>query len=251
MTSLDPLATELVLRRAVELTTVEPSTGLVELTPSAVAAIAAEVGVPAATVAAAIAEHQAGADVKRNLVDRLVGPGVVWARRSSGASEAATRERAEQWLSVGHGLSTRVRPDGVVVANKKRGVVGAIAAGARRARGTGGLSRVRQVQVAAVDVDDTPGAVCLVADITNKRSEAVAGGAALATGGALFVGLVAIFTGPLTFIALPAVAGAGAAVSRVAHRSTVRRVTDDVEVTIDGIATGESPQRPVNWPKRS
>jgi hypothetical protein len=245
MTSLDPLATELVLRRAVELTTVEPSTGLVELTPSAVAAIAAEVGVPAATVAAAIAEHQAGADVKRNLVDRLVGPGVVWARRSSGASEAATRERAEQWLSVGHGLSTRVRPDGVVVANKKRGVVGAIAAGARRARGTGGLSRVRQVQVAAVDVDDTPGAVCLVADITNKRSEAVAGGAAL------FVGLVAIFTGPLTFIALPAVAGAGAAVSRVAHRSTVRRVTDDVEVTIDGIATGESPQRPVNWPKRS
>lgn len=245
---LDPAATDLVLRRAVELTAVEPSTGDIELSAEAVAAIAAEVGVPAEKVAASLAEHHAGVHADRRLVDRIIGPRVVWARRMSSLGEEATREQAQKWLSSGHGLRPRVRSDGVVVASRRRGVIGRVAGGVRRATtGGGGLSRVRQVHVAAVDVDDRPGAVCVAVDVSNKRAEAMAGGVAVASGGAVFVGLVAIFTGPTTLVALPIAAGAGAVTSRVVHRLRLRRITDDVEEVIDAIASGEAPPSVVDW----
>lgn len=237
-------ATELVLRRAVEMTQVEPTTGQIELSPAAVAAIAAEVGVPSSAVAAAVAEHRAGVNhEKRNVVDRVVGPRVVWAQRRSSLSEDVTKERAERWLQSTHGLRPRERHDGVIVASKPRGVVGAIGVGLRRAGGLGGLGRVRGVAVAAVDVDAQPGAVCVVADVGNKRDEALLGGAAVTVGGAAVVGLVALIAGPVVLVVAPVVAGAGAVTSRTIHQATVRRVTEDVEETIDGIATGSEPPR--------
>ena len=241
MTNLDPASTDLVLRRAVELSTVEPASGEVELSAAAVADIAAEVGLPASTVASAIAEHQAGVDNDRSFLDRIIGPDQIWARRLSTSNEDDTRQRAQRWLSSSHGLKARVRPDGVVVANRRRGVSGMVAVGARRAGGHGGLGRVREVQVAAVDVDDKPGAVCVAADIGNKRSEAVAGGAVMVTSGAAVVGVVALFTGPATLAALPVVAGIGTLATRIMHQSRVRRITEEVEATIDGIATGVDP----------
>jgi len=241
VTNLDPASTDLVLRRAVELSTVEPVSGEIELSAEAVAEIAAEVGLPASTVASAIAEHQAGVDNDRSLLDRIIGPDQIWARRLSSSSEDDTRERAQRWLSSSHGLKSRVRPDGVVVANRRRGVSGFVAVGARRAGGHGGLGRVRQVQVAAVDVDDKPGAVCVAADIGNKRGEAVAGGAVVATGGAAIIGLVALVAGPVSLAALPVAAGVGALTSRIVHQSNVRRFTEEVEATVDGIAAGVDP----------
>lgn len=241
---LSPEATELVLRRAVEMTQVEPTTGQIELSPAAVAEIAAEVGVPSSAVAAAVAEHQAGVHhKKRSVVDRVVGPRLVWAQRPSSLSEEVTKERAERWLQSTHGLRPRQRHDGVIVAAKPRGVAGAVAVGVRRAGGLGGLGRVRGVAVAAVDVATEPGAVCVAADVGNKRDEAVLGGALLTVGGVAVVGLVSLATGPLAFVAVPVIAGAGAATSRTLHRATVRQVTEDVEETVDGIAAGTEPPR--------
>lgn len=252
MTNLDPVSTDLVLRRAVELSTVEPVSGEIELSAAAVAEIAAEVGLPASTVASAIAEHQAGVDSERTFLDRVIGPDQIWARRLSTSSEEETRERAQRWLNSSHGLKARVRPDGVVVANRRRGVAGMVAVGARRAGGHGGLGRVRQVQVAAVDVDDTPGAVCVAADIGNKRGEAVAGGAVITAGGAAVVGVVALVAGPASLAALPVVAGIGTLASRIVHQSNVRRITEEVEATIDGIATGVEPSNALKekWRER-
>lgn len=247
---LSPEATEIVLRRAVEMTEVEPTTGQIELSPTAVAEIAAEVGVPSSAVAAAVAEHRAGVVQRRSLVDRVVGPRVVWAHRASSLGEDLTKERAERWLQSTHGLRPRERHDGVIVANKPRGVAGAVAVGVRRAGGLGGLGRVRGVAVAAVDVDAQPGAVCVVADVGNKRDEAMLGGAAVTVGGVAVVGLVALVAGPLALVAVPVVAGAGAVTSRTIHRGTVRRVAEDVEETVDGIAAGAEPPR-LTRPRRS
>lgn len=241
---LSPEATEVVLRRAVEMTQIEPATGLIELSPAAVAAIAAEVGVPSSAVAAAVAEHRAGVDpTKPSVVDKIVGPRVVWARRSSTLDEKLTKERAQRWLQATHGLRSRERHDGVIVATKPRGVFGAVAVGVRRAGGLGGLGRVRGVAVAAVDVDAEPGAVCVVADVGNKRDEALLGGAAVTVGGVAVAGLFALVAGPLVLIAVPVAAGAGAVTSRTLHRATIRQVTEDVEETVDGIAAGSEPPR--------
>lgn len=240
---LDRASIEMVLRRASEIRERIPEPDEVGLTSNDLVEIAREVGVSPQAVVTALAEHQAGAPTRRGVADRLIGPRVVWASRLTASDEATARESSIDWLATEHGLRTRVRDDGVVVARKRTDVVGKLAGGVRRARGRGGLGRFREVQVASVAGDDQPAAVCLVVDVGNKRNEAMATGAVVTAGGAAFVGFVALIAGPVTLAALPLVAGAGAVTSRRSHRATVRRAADDVEETLDRIASGAAPRR--------
>ncbi len=240
---LDHEATQDVLRRAFEIAERhldEPTDVL--LGRGTLAEIAAEVGLPTSALAAAIAERQLGVDDDPGLLDRIVGPRMIAAQRASAHDEEFLTERTVEWLESGHGMKSRVRQDGVVIATKRRDVVGKVANTLRSVQGQGGLGKVQQVTAVAVDLDDDPGAVVLVADVGDKRNEAILGGTAVTVGASIAVGAVSILAGPLVFLGLPIAAGAGVLTSRMVHSSTVRDAEYEVESTIDSVVRGERPQ---------
>lgn len=245
-----PLDPGEVLRRAIELDH-EPD---VESHRSALdhhtlSDIAAELGVSATALATAIAGGQAGVPTERTFVDRLVGPRWVWSSRTVSAGDEQTRQRLVEWLSVTHGLRPRVRQDGVIVARKRRDMAGKLGSGLRRFQGLGALSTVDRVQAAAVVAENehegTSSLLCLAADVSAQRKEAIIGGSAAAVGTAVLLVAVSLATAPVALVGLPISAGVGTLVARRNHRTTVERMTDTVEDTVDGVARGETPQGPL------
>lgn len=211
--------------------------------------IAAEVGVPAASVAEAIAESRVGVDPQVGLIDRVVGPKTVWSTRAIHVNEEAARQRIVDWFRSNHGLRPRVRDDGVVVAVRRDDVAGKIGDSLRKVQGIGGLSGVNTVQAVAIgtQVDGVEqGSVCLAVDVGNKRVEAVAGGSAVAAAGTVVVGAAAVVAGPLVLVVLPLCLGAGAVTSRLLHRETLKRIHYSVEETIDGVTRGDRPPHPLD-----
>ncbi len=235
-------ATQEVLRRAFEIAQrqlEEPTE--VYLSRGTLAEIALEVGLPSSALAAAIAERQLGLDEEAGLLDRVLGPRMIAAQRASAHDERYLTERTVEWLENGHGMKSRVRQDGVVIANKRRDVVGKVANTLRSTQGQGGLGKVQQVTAVAVDLDDDPGAVVLAADVGDKRNEAILGGVAVTAGASLAVGAISIVAGPLVLIGLPVAAGVGVLTSRTVHQGTVRDVEHEVESTIDQVVKGQRP----------
>ncbi len=238
---LDPTSTEIVLRRAFELAEREPRTEVV-LERSTLAEIALEVDLPLDALASAVAERQLRLDRDAGLLRSLVGPALVTSRRRSTADEDEMRRRATAWLQQSHGLRPRRQPNGMIVATKRRDLSGRIARSLRDLQGLGQLGRLRRIEIAAVDIGDVPGTVCVVADVADRRAQAVAGGAAVSVGTAAAVGVGAAMVGPVVLAGLPVAAAAGLATSRVLHGTTVRRVRDDLDETLDAITTGADPE---------
>lgn len=237
---LDPATTEAVLRRAFEVAHRPPGRDLV-FTRSTLAEIAAEVDLPVQAVAVALAEQLADGIDDHTLLDRVVGSDRVSVHRRATASEDDMRERAMQLLEVGHGMRPRVQHDGVVVATKRKDLVGKLAATVRDAQGLGRLSKLRRVEVAAVDIGDEPGAVVISADIGDRRTVAVVGGAAVgALGGVAVVG-AAMALGPVAVAAAPVAAAAGLATSRFAMAAAIRDTLDDLEEAADVLVRGDEP----------
>ncbi len=230
-----------VLRRASELGS--PSrVGKAGLDSATLVEIAAEVGIPAQAVATALAEQRLGVDHGRSLLDRLVGPDEVWAEQATRDATGVTIERTTDWLERGHGLRPRLTADRVVVARRRDDVAGRVFRSLRSVRGRGELGRLREVRAVVVDVEteqDSVVAVALLADLSDKRAGAVAGGAAVSALGAAAVITTAAFASPLVLLALPAAAGAGLATSRLAFRSTVRRAQFAVDDTVEHVVAGE------------
>ncbi len=241
---LDTAATEDVLRRAFEIAHVAPSDSAFQIGRETLVEIANEVDLPPSALAAAVAERMLGIDEADGLLDRLVGPAQITATRFTNATEDAAADRMVQWLESGHGLRTRIRADGVVVGTKRDDLLGKVGRTMRSAQGQGGLGKQREVTGAAVDLDHKAGggAVSLAVDISGKRNEALLGGGAVAVGTGVVVGGVSLLAGPLVLIGLPIAAGAGVLTSRILHGSNVRKVTHDVEETIDGVAVGTQPK---------
>lgn len=237
---LDPATTEVVLRRAFELARVEPTHDVV-FSRSTLAEIAAEVDLPVHAVAAALAEQMADGTADDSLLDRLVGSDRVTVHRMSTASEEVMRERAVRLLEVGHGMRPRVQIDGVVVATKRKDVLGKLAHTVRDVQGLGQLGKLRRVEVAAVDVGDEPGALVLSADIGDKRTNAILGGSAVGVVGSLVAAGVAVTLAPVAAVAVPVALGAGVVTSRVVHGSTQREAEEDLEAAADVIVAGEDP----------
>lgn len=238
---LDPAATEAVLRRAFELAHVEPARELV-FSRSTLAEIAAEVDLPLHAVATALAEQLADGTDDASFLDRLIGPDRISVHRASTASEEEMRERALRLLEIGHGMRPRVQFDGVVVASKRKDVVGKLARSVRDAQGLGQLGKMRRIEVAAVDVGDEPGALVVSADIGDRRTGAIAGGAAVsAVGGAAVVGAV-LLLGPLAWVAAPVAVGTGVVTSRVIHGSNVRDAEEDLHQAADALVNDREPE---------
>ncbi|MEZ5377857.1 MAG: hypothetical protein R2733_15225 [Acidimicrobiales bacterium] len=251
---------EAVLRRASQLgahTHANPA----ELDSATLAEIAAQVGIPASAVAAAVAERRVGIDTDASWLDRLIGPDQIWAGRQSAESSEQSTERVAEWLERGHGLRPRMTDDGVVIATRRSGLAGSVVRTVRSAQGKGGLGKVREVRATSVsisgdargdgmrDASDSDyavgsnvghgGAVALVADISDRRVSAMAGGGAVTAVGTLTVGTLALVTTPVVLAALPVVAGAGVLTSRLVFRPTVRRVRNELDYTADQIARGK------------
>ncbi len=249
-----------ILRRASELgaaTNANPD----ELDSATLADIARQVGIPVAAVAAAVAERRVGIDTEVSLLDRLIGPDQIWAGRQSSESSVESNERVTDWLERGHGLRPRVTDDGVVIATRRTGIAGSVVRGVRSAQGKGGLGKVREVRGTVVSIDApasahrsgreatapaglepgpiSGGAVALVADLSDRRSSAMAGGGVVTAVGTVTIGTVAFLTSPVVLAALPVVAGVGVLTSRLVFGPTVRRVRTDLDYTADQIARGE------------
>lgn len=238
---LDQPTTEAVLRRAFELAHVEPARDLV-FSRSTLEEIAIEVDLPAQAVAAALAEQLADGTDDASLLDRIVGSDRVSVHRLSTASEDEMRSRAVELLEAGHGMRPRVQVDGVVVASKRKDVVGKLARTVRDAQGLGQLGKLRRVEIAAVDVGDEPGALVLSADIGDRRNTAIAGGAAVGAVGGVVVAGAAVVLSPFIAAAAPVVIGAGVVTSRLMHGAALRETEEHLEEAADALTSGEKPE---------
>lgn len=237
---LDPATTEVVLRRAFELAHVEPAQDLI-FSRSTLAEIAAEVDLPVQAVAAALAEQMADGLDDDSFLDRWIGPDRISVHRPSTASEDEMRDRAVRLLEVGHGMRPRVQFDGVVVASKRKDVMGKLARTVRDAQGLGQLGKLRRIEVAAVDVGDEPGALVLSADIGDRRNAAMVGGAAVGAVGGMVVAGTAVALSPFALIAAPVALGAGLITSRLVHGAAQRDAEEHLQEAADVLVSGEAP----------
>lgn len=243
-----PVDASVVLRRAIEIDHVTFDGDLDEqLDPSMLADIARQVGVSPTAVAAAVAEARAGALEDRSVLDRIIGPRRISSNRVFVADDTDATERLLEWLEVAHGLRPRVRPDGVIVARRRRDLAGKVGSGIRKVQGLGGLSDAGTVQAVAIGTEGEPepAAVCVVADVGTKRRDAIVGGSVVAVSLSAAVSMVAVLAGPVVLVGIPVAAGVGTAIARTAHRSTVNRMTESVDDTLDGVAQGDEPPHPI------
>jgi len=243
--------TEAILRRAIELA--DDQVALADHLPvRSVHEVAAELHLPVAAVADALAEHRAG--VLREIVDghtsghrgaavatRLVGPGSVTVRHRSGKTDKEVTDSLVAWLARYHGLRTRVNAQGAVVAVPQRGMISAVVRRMRTVSGSGGLGKVNEIRAAAVTGESGRTSICLTVDVRKQRAQSVVAGSAVAVGGATVVSTVAVLTAPMIFVAVPVSVGTGWVVSRVGHRNRLKRITEEIQMAADNVATGAQP----------
>lgn len=253
LASIDALDSQLVLRRAIQLA--DDNLMMAERFPvGSIEQVAAELHIPVTAVADALAEYRAGAidrpaftrsgeskELKRGLLDRLVGPRSVKVRHRTTMGDDEAVEHVSYWLKRRHKLRTRVDVEGTVVGVRRRGVVPIMARTVRSATGSAGLAGVKEVRAAAVAADRGSTSLCFVVDVSGHRKQSVAAGSAVATGGSLVVGAVAVVAGPATLVGVPVAVGAGWVASRITHRYRVRRITEEMEITADQVAAGANP----------
>lgn len=232
-----------ILRRAAELSH-ERVPAEETLTGRDLVEIADEVGMSRPAMAIAMAETRSGVTPPGTLIDRLVGPRQVWAHCQTTRHEIEARQAVRQWLEVSHGLAVHVDGAGVITATRRQGALAALGDSMRRMQGMGGLSEAQSVRASAASVDDVH-AVCVAADIGNRRMEAMAGGSAVAVAGSALVGLVAVVGTPLALVALPVTAGLGVVTARRVHARTAQRVSRQVVITTESAARGDQPDHPV------
>lgn len=246
LSSIDAAHSDLVLHRAIELAH-GPMVVAEQFPVANLQEVAAELHIPVPAVAEALAEYRAGGlepssvGRSRTLLDRLVGPDQVKVGHRTGLGEQVALARLSDWLKRRHRLRIRINAQGAVVGVRRRGVVPAAMRRVRSATGTAGLSGVREVRGAAVSIDGDHTAICVVADVRELRTQSVVAGSVLALGGAVVISTAAVVTAPVTLVGVPVVVGAGWMTSRLTHRHQLRRITEEVEMTADGVAAGAEP----------
>ena len=236
----DPTQVSVIIRRAIEVATLRHPDPDDRLSVGDLAAIADDVGLSRPALVAALAESRVGLDHRNGFADRLIGPSKVWTSGPVQLDEEDAIAVLRHWLEDDHGLATSFDAEGRLLAGPRAGLLPAVGSGLRRLNGTGGLDRARSVQAATAAVDGSR-SLCLVADVSNKRTEAIIEGSTVAGGTMVIIGLVAAVTSPLTLAALPFGAVAGLATARVRHGRTVERVTGQVDDTARAVSQGERP----------
>lgn len=263
--SIDASDSDLILRRAIELSSAEELAVAERMPVSSIEQVAAELHVPVAAVADALAEYRAGAIGRsvsgpgggsldasqqsrdgqssegKGMLDRLVGPRSVKVRHRTGLSDREAAESLSEWLRRRHRLRIRINSEGTVVGVRRRGVVPVMVRSVRSATGRAGLAGVREVRGAAVSSRPGQTSICVVVDVSDQRTQSVVAGSAVALGGAVVVSVAAVVTAPMTLVGVPVAVGAGWVTSRVTHRYRVRRIEEEVEITADQVAAGALP----------
>ncbi|MCH8255269.1 MAG: hypothetical protein IID06_07960, partial [Gemmatimonadetes bacterium] len=102
------------------------------------------------------------------------------------------------------------------------------------------LARAKEILGRVEQLEDQWCHVTLIADLSNTRTERVAGGAAFLTSGAALTTIAVVLGVAAAVAVLPAVAGVagGLAIAR-SHRSQVERVQVAMEQVLDGLEREE------------
>lgn len=240
----DPSPAQQILRRALELADQGVTDGPA-LGPDELRAVAGELGVPASAVAAALAEQQVAAGLPAaGTVSRLVGPVAVVGWRHVEADRTQTERLVASWLEAGHALRVRRLGNGTMIGTRKPGLAGSVARTVRAARGGRDLAGRGEVRASVVPDDEGAGGsvACILVDLRLRRLAAVQGGGAVGMAGlAASVVAGAVLAPPVLLVGVPVSLGAGVATAALRHRAVVRMVTEEVEVTLDGVARRDPP----------
>ena len=227
-----------VMRRAIELAD-DDHDGV--LTIVQLQEVAAELGLPASSVAVAVAEKQAGADPGDGFVAKVIGPDRVAVHHRTSMSVEEAQALLVRWLEQGHGLRVLSAGEGVVVGRKRRDMLAPAVRASRSVQGLGGLGKAREVRAVVVPFAEDRTALVLVADIRDRRKSSVAVGGVVAVAGIAAGGAAAVATAPAAAAVAPVAIGAGALIGRIRHKRAVEAITEELEYTSDGIAVGSAP----------
>ncbi len=235
-------AAQEILRRAVRLDQGDPAVEGLSL--QALEAAASDLGVHPSAVAMALAEAATGVTGRRRPLERVVGPRAVVSVRVCTVPAADAVRLARTLLERGHLL--RVTGSGALVVGRRRRDPAAKARRALRSmRGAAALSKVQEVRAGVGSVADGTAAVCVHADVSDRRTGAVITGSLFGALGLLGIGVGAAAVGPLVLLLAPAALGTGVAVARQAHRDTVRRIATAVDEAADAMAGGVAAASPL------
>lgn len=234
-------ALERIIHRAAELHTKAHDVGD-QLTPDEVLELGKEVGIPARHLQQALLEERARdvAAGDQGMLVKLAGPKRLSAARTVPGQAAEVETTLSHWMTAEELLTVKRRyPQGRSWEARKD-----VLAALKRSLGIGGrryaLARVKEILGRVEQMEDQWCHVTLIADLSNTRTERVAGGAAFLTSGAALTTIAVVLGVAAAVAVLPALAGVagGLAIAR-SHRSQVERVQVALEQVLDGLERDE------------
>lgn len=234
-------ALERIIHRAAELHTKAHDVGD-QLTPDEVLELGKEVGIPTRHLQQALLEeHARGVTAgDQGMLVKLAGPKRLSAARTVPGQAAEVETTLSHWMTVEELLTVKRRyPQGRSWEARKD-----VLAALKRSLGIGGrryaLARAKEILGRVEQLEDQWCHVTLIADLSNTRTERVAGGAVFLTSGAALTAIAVVLGVAAAVAVLPAVAGVagGLAIAR-SHRSQVERVQVAMEQVLDGLEREE------------
>lgn len=248
---IDREALERVIHRAAELQTRARDLGD-QLTEQEVLELGKDVGIPARYLQQALLEERARSVAARDhgFLTKLAGPKRLTAERTIPGKPADVEETLSYWMTEGELLTVKRRyPEGTSWEPRKDWL-----AAIRRGFGIGGrryaLARTKEILGTVQRLEDGWCHVTLVADMSNTRTERVAGGAVFFASGATLTAIAVVLNVAAVAAIIPAVAGAagGVGIAR-SNRSQIERVQVAMEQVLDRLERGEITV-PKHQPKR-
>ena len=234
-------ALERIIHRAAELHAKAHDVGD-QLTPDEVLELGKEVGIPTRHLQQALLEERATEVTAGNqgMLAKLAGPKRLSAARTVPGQAAEVETALSHWMTAEELLTVKRRyPQGRSWEARKD-----FLAALKRSLGVGGrryaLARVKEILGRVEQLENQWCHVTLIADLSNTRTERVAGGAAFLTSGATLTAIAVVLGVAAAVAVLPAVAGVagGLAIAR-SHRSQVERVQVAMEQVLDGLERDE------------
>ncbi len=201
-----------------------------------------EVGIPTRHLQQALLEERARGVTAgdQGMLVKLAGPKRLSAARTVPGQAAEVESALSHWMTAEELLTVKRRyPQGRSWEARKD-----VLAALKRSLGIGGrryaLARVKEILGKVEQLEDQWCHVTLIADLSNTRTERVAGGAAFLTSGAALTAIAVVLGVAAAVAVLPAVAGVagGLAIAR-SHRSQVERVQVAMEQVLDGLEREE------------
>ncbi len=242
---LDRAALDRVLARAAELQAHEHDPADATLTEEQIVEVGREVGLAPEHVRQALAEERMRVEIAAGSgrMDRVFGGAVARASRAIRGDARQVLGQLDRWMREVECLQVKRAYGERIVWEKRGGFVSEL----RRGLNVGGrgyhLAKAREVSATAIAVDQERVLVRLEAELTNVRTEYIAGGAGLATGGAAIAGGLLVL-GVIPIVAVVPVVlglGGGYAVSR-GYAGAVERAQLALEQVLDGLERGDEPK---------